>query len=151
MNLLSTMMAIPGFNSVTIPDCLKTSQSLMDPAWPWTWCESPHSDGAERMVSDRISPPRFFSWDSCAIKNDLCVRKSCKLRWQVSSHYLWRNPETLPSQQAVQEMGPCRDDTTCSGIWMNVEPLCQVYKGETHWRVSEIAEPFLWVSFPVKI
>lgn len=67
----------------------------------------------------------------CAIKNDLCVRKSCKLRWQVSAHYLWRNPETLPSQQAVQEMGPCRDDTTCSGIWMNVEPLCQVYKGET--------------------
>jgi len=34
------------------------------------------------------------------IKDHLCIRKSCKLRWQVSSHYLWRNSRRwLPSRQ----------------------------------------------------
>ena len=38
----------------------------------------------------------------CTIKDHLCVRKSCKLRWQVSSHCLWRNPKALTSQQQLR-------------------------------------------------
>ena len=35
-----------------------------------------------------------------------CVsEKSCKLRWQVSSHCLWRNPKALASQQAQTNRG----------------------------------------------
>ena len=35
-----------------------------------------------------------------------CVsEKSCKLKWQVGSHYLWRNPKALASQQAQTNRG----------------------------------------------